>query len=184
MEWLTTIIRSLTKPFQWWVVIAEWESGLLVRLGKNSRVLIPGIHLRIPFLDRIYVQSIRLRTTSFCGMQCVTKDGKTAVVGAAVSFSIGNIKELYDSSSTPEFTLETQVMQMLIARIATLDAHAIRASDLEFTVDVPKVKGLDNVTVSITSFAVCRTYRLIQNEYRTGGGMWSLDDTASNGERK
>src|SRR3990167_9601576 len=112
MEWLTTIIKSLARPFQWWVVIAEWESGLLVRLGKNSRVLAPGIHLRIPFLDRIYVQSIRLRTISFSGMQCVTKDGKTAVVGASISFSVSNVKDLYDSCSTPEYTLETQIQQI------------------------------------------------------------------------
>ena len=64
MEWLSTIVRSLWRPFQWWVVVAQWELGLRIRLGKKTKALNPGIHFRIPFLDRIYIQSARLRTIS------------------------------------------------------------------------------------------------------------------------
>lgn len=184
MEWLTTIVRGLWRPLQWWVVVAQWELGLRIRLGKKIKPLNPGIHFRVPFLDRIYIQSARLRTISFTGMQCLTKDGKTAVVSAAISFLIRDIVKLYDSVSTVEHTLETMVISHLIQKLAVLNSTEIRMSDLEFQSIEPELWGLAEVRVNIISFTICKTYRLITTDYRTGSNVWNLDDQMNNGERK
>lgn len=55
-----------------------WEAALRVRLGRRVVMLGPGFHLRIPFLDRTFVRSVRLRTISDSGQTVVTQDGDTA----------------------------------------------------------------------------------------------------------
>lgn len=184
MEWFSTILRGLSRPFQWWIVIAQWEQGLRVRLGKHCEKLDPGIHLRIPFLDRIYVQSIRLRTLSFTGLCCLTKDRKTAVVGISASFSINDMLRLYDSLSSPEHTVEMLVSKNIVNRIGAKSAAELNPNDLEFNLTVPQDWGISSIGVTVFSFTICRTYRLISNDYRTGSGVWNLDDSQANGERK
>ena len=57
IAWLSRIVNS----WKFWIVVAPWEVGIRVRIGKHARALQPGPHFRIPFLDRITVVNTRLR---------------------------------------------------------------------------------------------------------------------------
>jgi len=184
MEWFSTILRNMVRPLQWWVVIAHWEQGLRVRLGKTSKILKPGIHFRIPFIDRIYVQSIRLRTITFTGLNALTKDKKTATINAAISFSISDVQKLYNTLSTPELTLESKAAESITRYMSSIDSTNIDIdsiiSDVKMSLD--EDWGLTDISFSIIGFTVCETYRLISSDYRSGTGLWSLDDDSR--ERK
>lgn len=182
MDWLTTIVRGLAKPLKWWVVIAVWERGLRVRLGKNPKELLPGLHFRIPWLDRIYVQSVRHRTTTTRNINATTKDGKSVVVSIAIHFAVADVLKVYDSLSSPETTIssiaEASVVEEVKGRsLEDCDGLAAAASAAINDNDW----GLGEVTVKIIGFTVCRAYRLLQGDSAYGAGLGWLDD---GGERK
>lgn len=61
MNELFGAIFRFFRQFQIWVVVAPWEQAVRVRLGKHLSVLNAGVHLKLPFADLVYLQSVRLR---------------------------------------------------------------------------------------------------------------------------
>ena len=61
METFTALLKQIGQIFRWWVIVAPWEQGLRVRAGKHVLLLKPGLHVRIPYIDQVFIQSSRLR---------------------------------------------------------------------------------------------------------------------------
>jgi hypothetical protein len=178
MHWLSTLFQVLGKPFQWWVVVAPWEQGLRVRLGRTSAFLAPGIHLRVPFLDRVYVQSVRLRTLIETNQTATTKDRRTVTFSLATDFCITDIRQLFEAFSSPEITIGAKALAAAAAYIAEHDREAITpAAIAQAATDHVSFAncGIGRVCSSVTAFSEGRTLRLIHSEYRTGAGLYSLD---------
>ena len=56
-------------------IVLEWEKGVMLRLGKFSRILEPGIVWIIPGIDMISaIVDMRIRTTSFSAEKALTRD--------------------------------------------------------------------------------------------------------------
>lgn len=56
-------------------IVLEWEKGVLLRLGKFTRVLSPGIVWIIPGIDMISsIVDMRIRTTAFSAEKTLTRD--------------------------------------------------------------------------------------------------------------
>lgn len=159
MTWLGHLLSSLVRPFQWWVVVAPWEGALRVRLGRVAAVLEPGIHLRIPFLDRIYRESLRLRCFEETGITVSAADGRVVVLSVAVVFRIADLELLFQTLATPEEILAARVVSELVATVRRENAD-LEPGRLAGVVPAEEW-GLADVSVSITSYAVCRAFRLI-----------------------
>lgn len=61
MTYIGQLIEFIQRMFVWWVIVQPWEKGIHVRMGKRVKVLNEGIHLRIPFIDQVNIQTTRLR---------------------------------------------------------------------------------------------------------------------------
>ena len=185
MSWLPTMLESLSRPMKWWVVIASWEQGVRIRLGRNPTRLDPGIHLRIPFIDRIYVQSTRTRVILAENQSLSTKDGKVYTVSIGIRFRVQDVVELYESMAQPEGILACDAMSLVAQHIFTRQAKDIDPSALEDSVNdgMPSyAPGLDSVRVNVTGFCHSRCYRMIT------GGTWvptgtNLDRKDESGEK-
>jgi len=168
MTWLSEIF-GFFKAFQCWVVIAPWESALRVRRGKKTKVLKPGIHSRIPFLDRIFAQSIRTRAISDMGQTVSTKCGKSLTLSIALFYSIKDIEKLYMTFSNPEQTMLHHVHHLISTCISNKRAEDLSPDVLSNLVDTDeeiKRWGLGDVKLVIVTFAFVRTLRIISNDYR------------------
>lgn len=188
-NWLSSILENAIKPFKWWIVVAPWERALVVRLGKKAKVLNPGIHLRIPFLDRIFVQSIRLRSITASNISTTSKDGKSIVISIGASFSIENIEKLFDSLSTPETTIINQLSNSIVEYIGQNLFKDLSINNIQNDVFGPSVKnllnyGLGSICVNITGFTACKAYRILNNDYTHGASLYNLDSIENSGERK
>jgi len=169
MTWLSQIF-GMFKTFQCWITIAPWESALRVRCGRSAVPLGPGVHPRVPFIDRIFVQAVRLRPIFDTGQTIATKDGRVLTVSFVIYYSIRDMLTMYQTVSNPESMLIGRV-QGVISRVVT----STRSEDLTpgtieaaVTADLNVVDwGLGEVKLEVTTFAYVRTYRLINYEYRS-----------------
>lgn len=181
MGWVSQVLELLSKPFIWWVVVAPWESGIRSRLGKHITVLGPGIHWRFPFIDRVYIQSVRLRMISDSGQTMTTSDGKAVTISVAIQYCIIDIHRLFTEVAHPESTLLHHVHGLIAQTVSQTTSAELSPTMLEekVTAQTPSEKwGLGQVKVWIISYAIVKTYRLMMNEYRSFSAGNDLDAAA------
>lgn len=179
MEWLTTLLQTFAKPFQWWVVVAPWERGLRIRLGKVVVHLTPGIHFRIPFLDRVHVQSVRLRTLLVTSQSFTTKDGQPVTVSFTVEFSIVDLRLMFDSLSAPDKTLMYRAAAAIGDFIGAHDKTEIAVPAMEASATNALASfgcGLGKIRVRLTTMAHARALRVILHEYGETSGLHNQFD--------
>jgi hypothetical protein len=174
------IITQIVSLFQWWIVIAPWESAIRVRRGKKISVLAPGIHFRIPALDRFFVQNTRKRYMNTPTQTATSKDGKAVTVSGGTAYSIVNIAKLYDSLSDPEDVIQIETLSLVAQYIADNDFSEVRPENIQRFVDSRlnlEQYGLGGVTFLITDFVCVKTFRLIQSnpkDWSSNGAVLSV----------
>lgn len=165
MTAIQEMLRSVGGLFRWWVIVAPWEQAVRVRLGNRVRVLTAGIYLRVPGLDRVYLQSVRRRMCSIPTQILTTKDGKPLTISGAIGYCIRDIGKLYDTLHHAEDTIQTEVAAILARLVHERELVECPPAILEAVVterlDLSRY-GLGDLEFVVTDYAVVRTYRLIQ----------------------
>lgn len=163
---LTNLFRNIGDLFRWWVVLCPWEAGIRVRAGYWIAVIGGGIHLRIPFVDRFFVQSVRLRVATLPTQTVTTRDGKTVTVGGTLGYSVGDILQLYQTLQHAHDTLVNLAASALAQCVRELDASDLdpmRLQDAATRTLSVHGYGIAQATIRVTDFALVRTYRLIMD---------------------
>lgn len=182
------IFRQLGRLFIWLVVVAPWEQALRVRLGKRVKLLNAGVFLAIPFIDRIYRQSVRRRLRIVQPQTLTTRDRRQLCIGGAVGYTITDILKLYSSVHSPDETIAAMAQAAIAEYVAThdydecrpelIEAHVVKQMDLDRY-------GLGESEFYITNFVSTKTYRFVTGAFQEYGGSGSLDvstfDSAQNG---
>lgn len=76
------------------VIIYQYQRGVLLRFGHFKRVLEPGFHWCLPLrLDLVLYENIKPRTTHISGLSTTTSDGKSAGFDAIVTWEIADIEK-------------------------------------------------------------------------------------------
>ncbi|AEH25201.1 SPFH domain-containing protein [Pyrococcus yayanosii] len=80
-------------------VIRPYQKGLVERLGKFNRILEPGIHFIIPFMERVKVVDMREHVVDVPPQEVICKDNVVVTVDAVVYYQvIDPIKAVYNVS--------------------------------------------------------------------------------------
>lgn len=74
-----------------WVVIEHYNEGVRLRLGKNKGKLMPGFHVKIPFVDQVLVQMVKTTTVNLSEQTITTKDNRQVVVRAIIKYEVGDV---------------------------------------------------------------------------------------------
>lgn len=159
-------IEYIVNVFKIWVIIQPWQSGLIIRAGKNIREVSAGIYFKIPYLDSVYVKEHKLRVITLPIQTLTTKDLKTITLSSSVGYSITSIRKLYETLYHPETTISNMVMSEISELIFNTDLCDITPSLLEdFILKKINIEeyGLNFSYYKISNFAAVRTYRLIQD---------------------
>jgi hypothetical protein len=168
-------LASLRDFLTWWVTVTPWEQAIRVRLGKRVVLLGPGIHVRLPVVDRIYRQSVRRRASSLPAQTLVTRDGRPLTVAVMVGYRINDLLRLYETLHHAEATIANTVLGAVGEFVVTHDSDecgpAALGAAAGASADLERY-GIADVSVTVNSFAFVRTYRLITGE----GHSWSHGD--------
>jgi len=174
MNQVKEFLDYLLNSVKFWVIVQPWEQGIRVRKGSKVKLLIAGMYFRIPYLDSVYIQETRLRVASLPIQTVTSKDGSAVTLNGAIGYSIINIEKLYNTLYHPETTISNMAMgevadYVFKNPIADTDPKKIEATVLN------KLNahdyGLQFDYFKITSFAVVRTYRLIQDQAWVSEGL-------------
>lgn len=86
--------------------IDEKERAVILRLGVFKEVVEPGLHWRIPLVDKAYKENITSYRVHVSRGQMLTKDVNIVEVDLSVQYNISNIKDFILNVKTPENSLE------------------------------------------------------------------------------
>lgn len=175
MNSLRQLFDAIRDLLVWWIVVAPWEQAIRVRLGKRVELLSPGIHLRIPFVDRIYLQSVRTRISSLPPQTLTTKDGKALTIAVSLRYAISDLLTLYNTLHHAEGTLANIVLGAVGEFVMDHVLADCQPRDIgSWVCDHINLDryGLKDAAVTVMTFASVRTYRLIMGD----GQAWLAGD--------
>ena len=140
-------------------IVKDWERGVLLRLGKFTRVLQPGISWIVPGVDVITAKvDMRVRSTSFSAEKTLTQDTVPVNVDAVLFWvatdAQRSILEVKDFEKTVSWAAQTTLRDVIgqtelvrmISDRQTLDAELqsiIDAKTSEWGVTVQSVEIRD-----------------------------------------
>ena len=101
------------------VIIKQYESGLVFRLGKVSRLLRPGVNLIIPFIEYPVKVDMRTKVIDIPPQEMITKDNATVSIDAVVYYRVVDVKRAL---------LEVQDYEYAIINLAQTTLRAIIGS--------------------------------------------------------
>lgn len=166
MEFLNGILGFITKLVKWWFIVMPWEQAIRVRAGKNVRIVSEGIYFRIPFVDEVFIQTTRMRTVEIPMQTISSQDGVSITVKSYIGYTISNILVLYKTLYHPETTLGNIVMGAVSEYVQSKQIVEIKPETINKVIN-EKLKevdyGLKDISFSVTTFAVVKTFRLIQD---------------------
>lgn len=174
-------INWLLKQVTWWIIIMPWEKGIRVRYGKRITILEKGTYWKFPIIDSIYVQTIRERVAQLPIQTLTTLDGKTITIQSCIGYSIKDIFKIYNNIYNVEGTLSNITLGHIANYVAT--HNVVDCSPNEIGKETTKALvsnnyGLEKISVNIVSYAIVRTYRLIQDMSGWLPDRGSLDQKA------
>ena len=160
----------------WWlqlvpfVIIREYEDAVLLRFGMFNRVMLAGIHFKIPLIDEVLDQHVVVTTLSLDAQSLYTKDKQNIVVKAVIKYKISDVKtfllEVYDAQDA----LSDMSQSIIKNVIMSMSMDECTDSELDNTL-TKKVRvearkwGVEVQQVTLTDLAPIRSFRLINDTF-------------------
>lgn len=89
LEWLGDKWENNLSPY---CIVADYEGGVLMRLGKFRKVLKPSLNWKIPLVDSIITTNVKTNTFEIQNVNITTSDNKTITVSGVIEFEIVDVK--------------------------------------------------------------------------------------------
>lgn len=154
--------------FRFWVVLYEYERGVILRLGRPNRDLGPGIHWRAPFkLEELRFLNVKQKTTNSWDMTFSLHDGTTIAAGFACIIKVIDARHVLLNVDTWENTAYTTIKIAVSEKIRENGKEPLLQIDFVDTVfkhvnEALKKYGLGLVEFGFQDMALCRAYKLFE----------------------
>lgn len=166
MQSLLNFLLQIWRELLFFKIIAPWEEGLRVRVGKYYRAFGPGPHFKLPFIDTFHVVNVRRQTVDLEDQTVETRDRIPVLVSLSLQYEIRNIQNVFVKVQDFDVSLLTEAMNVVAAwinthlyeectidRIVTENFDPIRKIGFEW--------GCTVLRLSVNNFARHRVYRLV-----------------------
>lgn len=85
---LITLIQSFWQQLSPFYIVDMWEKALHLRFGKFHTINEPGLHIKIPFIDSVWHQTVVTQSIHLHPQSITSADYKNIVVRAIVRYDI------------------------------------------------------------------------------------------------
>jgi len=149
-------------------IAAQWEKGVVLRLGKFRSLKGPGIMYIVPFVDSVRFVDLRLLTLNIPSQQVITRDNVPAAIDGVLFFLVSDaekaviliqdfafaiaqyaqatLRDVVGGLSLDELLSEREQIQKRIAEIVEghvrdwgLHLDSIRLQDIEMPEDLKRI---------------------------------------------
>jgi regulator of protease activity HflC (stomatin/prohibitin superfamily) len=157
---------SVLRP---WVVVADFEGGVILRFGRYLRELQPGIHWKLPIADNAIITSTVITTMSLRPQTLTTHDDLTVVISAIVKYHIADVRayllDIWDSADV----LNDVTLGAIRETVASHDYDTLQKTGLEEQVlaivrSEAEKFGVDVHKITFSDLGRVRSIRLITSE--------------------
>lgn len=162
---LISLIIDFGESIIPFVVIREYQEGVLLRLGKYRRTLTAGLHFIVPFADHVEHVVTVWTTVTLPVQSVVTHDGKLVVVKGMVKYRVSDARvytlEAYDANDALSDTgcgaIFNAIHGHTYADCVTLDMASVITAEMK---KEARKWGITVKTVTLTDFGEVRSIRL------------------------
>jgi regulator of protease activity HflC (stomatin/prohibitin superfamily) len=149
-------------------IAAQWERGVVLRLGRFRSVKGPGLMYIVPFVDSVRFVDLRLLTLNIPSQQVITKDNVPAAIDGVLFFLVADaekaviliqdfafaiaqyaqatLRDIVGGLSLDELLTEREQIQKRIAEVVEghvrdwgLHLDSIRLQDIEMPEDLKRI---------------------------------------------
>ncbi len=95
---VASIIAGVVFAIVWGILVsglrvaAQWERGIVLRLGKFMAVKGPGMMYIVPYIDNVRFVDLRLLTLNIPSQQVITKDNVPAAIDSVLFFYVSDVE--------------------------------------------------------------------------------------------
>lgn len=144
---LVVLLLAVSNCFY---IVSERERGLLLRFGQIvSTNINPGLHIKIPVIDKLIIFDGRLQTSELPSSRFLTQEKKAVIVDAYVKWRIDNVQEFYRATSGDMFRANTLLSQRVESRLRN-KFGSLKLTDV---VSGQRDELMKDITVSVDSVA-------------------------------
>ena len=87
-------VGAVVTALDSFAMVTQGNAGLVERLGKYDRTLRPGLHLKLPFVERLSCYtSVRERVLDVPAQRCITMDNAPLTADAVVFYRIRDLTQ-------------------------------------------------------------------------------------------
>lgn len=151
-DWIAQLLEKFWDYIRFWEIIDPFENGVLVRLGTFKRVLKPGFHLKIPFIDYVYSAITTPDTMNTAPITLTTTDGKSVSIGAVVEFEIDDIYKYTMCTNEPRSNMHDIILGAISEEIEDRDWDEIKKKTTRNAVQRKISKKCEEMGIKITDF--------------------------------
>lgn len=159
LDWLRQVLSS----WKCWIVVAPWDVGVRVRLGRRAVALLPGPHLRIPMLDVVLLVNTRLRVTTVPPVTVRAQGGRVRSVMGTVGYHVRDPLTALLAFESPEIAVQAYAQAEIVI-------HPEPEPCAEALGKYFQDKGIEVVFVRFVEDVEAPVLRLMQNSWGIQGG--------------
>lgn len=167
---LVDLLIASLRLFQAFVVIADYERGVVLRFGRFHRTIAPGFHWIIPFrCEHVLSTNVVPETMNVGPQSLTTADGQSVTLGTVVTFEIEDAKRFLLEVEGANQVIEDAAYGAQARVVMARTWEALMQADLpnELSKEVRKrarAYGVRVIDVQVSDFTRAKTLRLMLNQ--------------------
>ena len=151
--------------------ILQFNMGIRFRFGKTNKILGPGWHFKLPYIDKVVVEPVVLSTLTLPAQSVISKEGVEFVVKGTVVFIIKDIDKYINTIYNARDAIADRACMVIREVFKENEAEECRKDDLsviltERVSEIAKPHGIYVFVAGLTDITNCNSLRLF-NENTT-----------------
>ncbi|HUY92257.1 MAG TPA: slipin family protein [Pirellulales bacterium] len=135
---------------------AQWEQGVVFRLGKYHSIRGPGLFFIIPLVDQVRKVDLRIRAADIPAQQVITKDNVPVTINGVLFFKVDNVADAiikvqdyrYAISQYSQTSLRDVIGQM------TLDQLLVEREAIGKSIEANVEKDIEGWGLEVTGIRI------------------------------
>lgn len=163
---LIEIIKEFWESLMPFIIVKEYEFGVLLRLGKYVKKVDSGLVWKYPLVDSVILTHNTITTLNLRSQSLTTKDGKDVVISGIVKYKVSNPKtfllEVNDAIDAINDITQGKIKDLVI-HMDWNELRELEDTKIKDLVDgETKNWGIKIYYITITDLALMRSIRLVR----------------------